>query len=81
MVEADLVESLGVTRSGVRLAIDGLAAEGLVEPIPNRGARVRAVSTAEAVRITPVRHPRARGAAARRSPGSGPSGGPGTMRA
>jgi DNA-binding GntR family transcriptional regulator len=30
MVAADLVESLGVTRSGVRLAIDGLAAEGLV---------------------------------------------------
>ena len=55
MVEADLVELLGVTRSGVRLAIDGLAAEGLVERIPNRGARVRTISTAEAIQITECR--------------------------
>jgi DNA-binding GntR family transcriptional regulator len=55
MVEADLVELLGVTRSGVRLAIDGLAAEGLVERVPHRGARVRTVSTAEAIQITECR--------------------------
>jgi DNA-binding GntR family transcriptional regulator len=55
MVEADLVESLGVTRSGIRLAIDGLAAEGLVERVPHRGARVRSVSTTEAIEITECR--------------------------
>ena len=41
LVEADLVAMLGVSRSNVRLAIDALDAEGLVERIPNRGARVR----------------------------------------
>jgi len=55
LVEADLVELLGVSRSNVRLAIDALAAEGLVERIPNRGARVRVVSTDEAVAITECR--------------------------
>jgi DNA-binding GntR family transcriptional regulator len=55
IVETDVVESLGVTRGGVRLAIDGLAAEGLVERVPHRGARVRTVTTAEAVEITECR--------------------------
>jgi DNA-binding GntR family transcriptional regulator len=55
LVEADLVALLGVSRSNVRLAIDALAAEGLVERIPNRGARVRTVSVAEAVEITECR--------------------------
>jgi DNA-binding GntR family transcriptional regulator len=55
LVEADLVAMLGVARNGVRLALDALAAEGLVERIPNRGARVRAVSTEEAVAITECR--------------------------
>jgi DNA-binding GntR family transcriptional regulator len=55
LVEADLVELFGVSRSNVRLAIDALAAEGLVERIPNRGARVRVVSTEEAVAITEAR--------------------------
>ena len=41
LVEADLVAMLGVSRGNVRLAIDALAAEGLVERIPNKGARVR----------------------------------------
>jgi DNA-binding GntR family transcriptional regulator len=57
LVEADLVESLGVTRGSVRLAIDAVIAEGLVERIPNRGARVRVVSTEEAVAITECRMP------------------------
>jgi DNA-binding GntR family transcriptional regulator len=57
LVEADLVESLGVSRGSVRLAIDALIAEGLVERIPNRGARVRVVSTEEAVAITECRMP------------------------
>jgi DNA-binding GntR family transcriptional regulator len=55
LVEADLVELFGVSRSNVRLAIDALAADGLVERIPNRGARVRIVSTEEAVAITEAR--------------------------
>ena len=46
---------LGVSRGNVRLAIDALAAEGLVERIPNRGARVRVISTDEAVAITEAR--------------------------
>ncbi len=45
----------GVTRSAVRLAIDVLIGEGIVERIPNRGARVRRVSTAEAVEIVECR--------------------------
>jgi DNA-binding GntR family transcriptional regulator len=57
LVEADLVESLGVSRGSVRLAIDALIAEALVERIPNRGARVRVVSTEEAVAITECRMP------------------------
>ncbi|WP_369138375.1 GntR family transcriptional regulator [Modestobacter versicolor] len=55
LVEADLVAQLGVSRSHVRLAIDALAAEGLVERIPNRGARVRVVSVEEAVATTECR--------------------------
>lgn len=57
LVEADLVEALGVSRGNVRLAIDALIAEGLVERIPNRGARVRVVSVEEAVAITECRGP------------------------
>ena len=55
LVEADLVELFGVSRSNVRLAIDALVAEGLVERIPNRGARVRVVTSEEAVAITEAR--------------------------
>ena len=55
LVEADLVAMLGVSRGNVRLAIDALAAEGLVERIPHRGARVRVISTDEAIAITEAR--------------------------
>ena len=57
LVEADLVARTGVSRSNVRLAIDALVAEGLVERIPHKGARVRVVSTEEAVAITECREP------------------------
>ncbi|TQN43786.1 GntR family transcriptional regulator [Blastococcus colisei] len=57
LVEADLTELVGVNRSSVRAAIDALIAEGLVERIPHRGARVRVVSTEEAVAITECRMP------------------------
>ena len=55
LVEADLVAAFGVSRGNVRLAIDALVAEGLVERIPNRGARVRVVSAEEAMAITEAR--------------------------
>jgi DNA-binding GntR family transcriptional regulator len=54
-VEAELAETLSVTRACVRTALLDLASEGLVERIPNRGARVRPVSLAEAVQITECR--------------------------
>jgi DNA-binding GntR family transcriptional regulator len=55
LVEAELAEQIGVNRSSVRLAIDALIGEGLVERIPNRGARVRVVSADEAVAVTECR--------------------------
>src|ERR1700751_4637174 len=55
LVEEDLAGTLGVTRQSLRAALLDLTAEGLVERIPNRGARVRVVSTAEAVAITECR--------------------------
>jgi DNA-binding GntR family transcriptional regulator len=55
LVEEELAAMLGVTRQSLRAALLDLTAEGLVERIPNRGARVRVVSTAEAVAITECR--------------------------
>jgi DNA-binding GntR family transcriptional regulator len=57
LVEAELVSLTGVSRSAVRLAIDALVAEGLVERIQNKGARVRVVSLEEAIAITECRMP------------------------
>ena len=48
LVEEDLAGTLGVTRQSLRAALLDLAAEGLVERIPNRGARVRVVSPVNA---------------------------------
>src|SRR6201998_2277606 len=55
LVEEELAAVLGVTRASLRAALLDLTAEGLVERIPNRGARVRVVSTEEAVAITECR--------------------------
>jgi DNA-binding GntR family transcriptional regulator len=55
LVEEELAATLGVTRQSLRAALLDLTTEGLVERIPNRGARVRVVSTAEAVQITECR--------------------------
>ena len=55
LVEADLSERFGASRAAVRTALVQLAAEGLVERVQNRGARVRAVSLAEAIEITEIR--------------------------
>lgn len=45
--EVELAERLGVSRTPVREALSRLAAEGLVEIIPNRGARVTSWTVAE----------------------------------
>src|SRR6202012_3811353 len=55
LVEEELAGTLGGARQALRAALLDLTAEGLVERIPNRGARVRVVSTAEAVAITECR--------------------------
>lgn len=55
LVEADLSEQFGASRSGVRSALFELANEGLVERVQNRGARVRAVTLDEAIEISEVR--------------------------
>lgn len=55
LVEAELVESLGVSRAIVRSVLSRLAHDGLVDKEPNRGARVRMVSEEEAIEITQVR--------------------------
>jgi DNA-binding GntR family transcriptional regulator len=45
--EAELASRLGVSRTPVREALSRLAAEGLVQLVPNRGARVASWSVAE----------------------------------
>jgi DNA-binding GntR family transcriptional regulator len=55
LVEADLSVRFAASRAAVRTALVQLAAEGLVERVQNRGARVRAVSLAEAIEISEVR--------------------------
>ena len=55
LFEADVAEAHDASRGEVRLALNELITEGLVERIPNRGARVRKVSLAEAIEITEVR--------------------------
>jgi DNA-binding GntR family transcriptional regulator len=55
LVEEELAGMFGVTRASLRAALFDLAAEDLVERIPNRGARVRAVTLDEAIAITECR--------------------------
>ena len=55
LVEEELAGTLAVTRASLRTALFDLTAEGLVERIPNRGARVRAVTLDEAIAITECR--------------------------
>src|SRR3979409_2159204 len=45
--ERQLCEMLGISRTPLREALKVLAAEGLVELLPNRGARVRQLSQAD----------------------------------
>ena len=55
LVEAELIELLGVSRTAVRTALVRLAQEGLVVHERNRGARVRYVDETEAVEIVLAR--------------------------
>ncbi len=55
LIEADISDRFGASRAAVRTALMNLAGEGLVERLPNRGARVRAITVAEAVEIVEVR--------------------------
>src|SRR3712207_6897576 len=45
--EVELADRLGVSRTPVREALTRLAAEGLVQIVPNRGARVATWTAAE----------------------------------
>jgi DNA-binding GntR family transcriptional regulator len=53
--EAEVAARLGVSRTPVREALPRLAAEGLVEIVPNRGARVTTWSAAELQGVFDVR--------------------------
>ncbi len=55
LVEADLTRELGVSRGPVREALRRLAAEGLIEIVPHRGALVRRLSAAEAQELFEIR--------------------------
>lgn len=55
LVEADLSERFDVSRAAARAALLTLTSEGLVERLPNRGARVRAITVDEAVEIAEAR--------------------------
>ena len=48
LVESDLTQQLGVSRSTVREALKILAANGVVELVPHRGAFIRGLSLADA---------------------------------
>lgn len=55
LIEADLSGVFAASRATVRTALLELAGEGLVERLPNRGSRVRAISVEEAIEILEVR--------------------------
>lgn len=55
LVERDLAEKFAASRTPVRAAIKRLAAEGLVDQSPNRGAVVKRLSIADTVQLLYVR--------------------------
>ena len=55
LVEADLVEALGVGRAAIRIALIRLEQEHLVERERNRGARVSMISLPRAIEILQAR--------------------------
>lgn len=55
LIETDLSTTYGASRAAVRTALLELAGEGLVDRMPHRGSRVRAISVEEAIEILEVR--------------------------
>jgi DNA-binding GntR family transcriptional regulator len=55
LVEADVAQEFGMSRTAVRTAIVRLEVEGLLRREPNKGARVRLVTDADAVQIMHAR--------------------------
>lgn len=55
LVERELCERLGVSRTSLREALRQIEAEGLIEFFPNRGAVVRDISTAEVLELWELR--------------------------
>jgi DNA-binding GntR family transcriptional regulator len=55
LIERELVEMTGVSRTSIREALRELAAEGLVTAIPNKGTVVASVSAEEARQLYEVR--------------------------
>lgn len=55
LVESDLVARYGFPRATVRSALVLLAADGLIERTPNRGASVRSLSIEEGIELAEVR--------------------------
>jgi DNA-binding GntR family transcriptional regulator len=55
LIERELVELTGVSRTSIREALRELAAEGLVTTIPNKGTVVASVSAEEARQLYQVR--------------------------
>ncbi len=47
LIASDLAEELGVSRAPVREALHVMAGEGIVDLVPNRGARIRNFSAAQ----------------------------------
>lgn len=54
ILERELCDLLGISRTPLREALKVLASEGLVELLPNRGARVRTLSEADLVELFDV---------------------------
>lgn len=55
LVEADLTQRFVVSRGPIREALRRLAAEGLIEHVPNRGAVVRRLSTRDISELFAIR--------------------------
>lgn len=55
LVEADLTAEFGVSRGTLREAFRRLAADGLIEIVPNRGAIVRRLSSSDVLELFQIR--------------------------